>query len=161
MTFFSFSSNQIWFRQSLVFILCSLFCLLLLAGPVLSQGFIPAPASDGAPAAVPQPGTGAAPAQSGSGDVMFHMTTMFLMVFVIFYFLILRPQQAKLKAHKELIGGLKKGDSVVTSGGIIGRVAGIDPGVLLVEIAQNVKIKVEESHIVRRIEKENSEKAAA
>jgi preprotein translocase subunit YajC len=61
--------------------------------------------------------------------------------------MVIRPQEAKTKKHKAMMENLKKGDSVVTSCGILGKIAGIEAEHLLIEIAQNVKIKVIASHI--------------
>lgn len=66
-----------------------------------------------------------------------------LMVFAIMYFLIIRPQQQRVKQHQAMIDAVKRGDTVVTSGGIIGRVMKVkDDGELLVEIADNVQVRV-------------------
>ena len=66
-----------------------------------------------------------------------------LLIFVVFYFLLIRPQQKKLKDHKNMIANLKKGDRVVTQGGIIGNIHYVhDDGTLSVEIADNVNVKV-------------------
>ena len=66
-----------------------------------------------------------------------------LLIFVVFYFLLIRPQQKKLKDHKNMIANLKKGDRVVTQGGIIGNIHYVhDAGTLSVEIADNVNVKV-------------------
>ncbi|HMS64176.1 MAG TPA: preprotein translocase subunit YajC [Ignavibacteria bacterium] len=71
----------------------------------------------------------------------------FLLIIVIFYFLILRPQQKKQKERAVLLESLKKGDKVVTAGGIYGTVEGIEDKILLVKIADNVKIKIERSSV--------------
>jgi preprotein translocase subunit YajC len=66
-----------------------------------------------------------------------------LLIFVVFYFLLIRPQQKKLKEHKNMIANLKKGDRIVTQGGIIGSIYYVnDDGTLSVEIADNVNVKV-------------------
>ena len=66
-----------------------------------------------------------------------------LLIFVVFYFLLIRPQQKKLKDHKNMIANLKKGDRIVTQGGIIGNIYYVnDDGTLSVEIADNVNVKV-------------------
>ena len=66
-----------------------------------------------------------------------------ILIFVVFYFLLIRPQQKKLKDHKNMIANLKKGDRVVTQGGIIGNIHYVsDDGTLSVEIADNVHVKV-------------------
>lgn len=68
-----------------------------------------------------------------------------ILMFVIFYFLLIRPQQKKAKAHQEMIAGLKKGDKVITSGGIHGVITGLDESTATVEIAEKVRIKVTRS----------------
>jgi len=66
-----------------------------------------------------------------------------VLIFVVFYFLLIRPQQKKMKAHRELIGALKRGDKVLTAGGIIGTVVKIeDDSTLLVEIAKDIRVRV-------------------
>ena len=66
-----------------------------------------------------------------------------ILIFVVFYFLLIRPQQKKIKDHKNMIANLKKGDRVVTQGGIIGNIHYVnDDGTLSVEIADNVQVKV-------------------
>lgn len=65
-----------------------------------------------------------------------------VLIFVVFYFLLIRPQQKKMKEHKELVANLKRGDRIVTSGGLIGTVARVLDDELEVEIAQGVKAKV-------------------
>jgi len=65
-----------------------------------------------------------------------------ILIFVVFYFLLIRPQQKRAKEHKKLLSELKKGDEVITSGGIYGKIVGITDEVLTLEIADNVKIKI-------------------
>ncbi|MEM7022482.1 MAG: preprotein translocase subunit YajC [Pseudomonadota bacterium] len=66
-----------------------------------------------------------------------------VLIFVVFYFLLIRPQQKKMKAHRELISALKRGDKVLTSGGIIGTVVKVeDDNILLVEIAKDIRVRV-------------------
>lgn len=66
-----------------------------------------------------------------------------ILIFVVFYFLLIRPQQKKVKAHREMVTNLRRGDSVVTGGGIIGKVTKIiDDHRVQVEIADNVKVEV-------------------
>jgi preprotein translocase subunit YajC len=66
-----------------------------------------------------------------------------VLIFVVFYFLLIRPQQKKMKAHREMIGALKRGDRVLTSGGIIGTVVKEEgDSELLVEIAKDVRVRV-------------------
>jgi preprotein translocase subunit YajC len=65
-----------------------------------------------------------------------------VLIFVIMYFLLLRPQQQKQKQHREMVSNLRRGDTVVTSGGIIGKVAKADDAEVQVEIAEGVRVKV-------------------
>jgi preprotein translocase subunit YajC len=58
------------------------------------------------------------------------------------YFLILRPQQQKARLHREMVANLRRGDTVVTSGGLIGKVAKVDDAEVLVEIAEGVRVKL-------------------
>lgn len=73
---------------------------------------------------------------------------MLVIMFAIFYFLLIRPQQKRAKQHKQLIDALKAGDMVVTAGGIHGKVAAIQEGVVTLEVSTGVKIKVNRSSIV-------------
>ena len=70
-----------------------------------------------------------------------------VLIIVIFYFLLIRPQQKRLKAHQSMIGELKKGDNVVTSGGIIGTVQDVSDDTLRVEIADKVRVSVKRDTI--------------
>lgn len=66
-----------------------------------------------------------------------------LLVFLVFYFLLVRPQQKRLKAHKEMIESLRRGDVVVTAGGLVGKVVKVrDDSEVEVEIAEGVRIRV-------------------
>jgi preprotein translocase subunit YajC len=63
-------------------------------------------------------------------------------MFVIFYFLLIRPQQKKTKEHRQMIDNLKTGDRIITSGGLHGRITGVSENALTVEIAEKVRVKV-------------------
>ena len=79
-------------------------------------------------------------APSGGGLEMF---MPFVLILVIFYFLLWRPQQKKMKQHREMLGGLKRGDRVLTGGGIYGRIARVEgDDELIVEIAPEVRVRV-------------------
>lgn len=82
---------------------------------------------------------------AGSGDWGFILTMV--IIFGIFYFLIIRPQQKKQKELKAMIDNLAYGDTVITTGGIYGKVSGIADAVITLEIADKVKIKVTRSAI--------------
>ena len=71
----------------------------------------------------------------------------FLLIIVIFYFLILRPQQKRQKERVKLLDSLKKGDKIITAGGIHGTVEGIEDKSILVKVADNVKLKMERSAV--------------
>lgn len=74
----------------------------------------------------------------------------FLLIFVIFYFLMIRPQQKKVQAHQAMIAAVKKGDEVITAGGIRARVTRIiDEREIEVEIAQGVKVRVVKSTLTQ------------
>ncbi len=70
-----------------------------------------------------------------------------ILMFVIFYFLLIRPQQKKTKEHRQMVSNLKKGDRIVTSGGIHGRITGMDDLTLTVEIADKVRVKVARGNV--------------
>ena len=66
-----------------------------------------------------------------------------ILIFAVFYFLLIRPQQRKVKQHKEMLSNLKRGDKIITSGGIIGTINKVtDSRELIVEVADNVEIKI-------------------
>ncbi|HEY1383432.1 MAG TPA: preprotein translocase subunit YajC [Dongiaceae bacterium] len=83
----------------------------------------------------------AAGAPAGGGDMLMTLAPMVL-IFVVFWFLLIRPQQKKAKEHRAVVSALKRGDRVVTSGGIYGQVTHVADDHLMVEIAEGVKIKV-------------------
>ena len=74
-----------------------------------------------------------------------------ILMFVIFYFLLIRPQQKKAKAHQAMINEVKKGDNVVTSGGIHGTIVKVDEATVTLEIAEKVNIKVIRANISVKI----------
>ena len=81
-----------------------------------------------------------------------------ILIFVIFYFFLIRPQQKKVKEHKAMVESLKKGDKVVTSGGITGRVERlIDNDKVEVEIAENVKVEIVKSTGIQSLVNTNTQ----
>lgn len=79
----------------------------------------------------------------GGGTDMFVQFVPIVLMFVIFYFLLLRPQQQKVKAHREMVSNVRRGDTVVTAGGIIGKVTKVrDENEVEVEIADNTRVRV-------------------
>ena len=96
-------------------------------------------------------------AQGGNpGATMF----MFAAIFAIFYFLLIRPQQKKMKAHRSMVDALRRGDQIVTAGGIVAKVSKVqDDGMVEVEIAEGIKVKVVKHTITQVLNK--TEPAAA
>ena len=93
---------------------------------------------------------------SGSGFAQF---IPLILIFVIFYFFLIRPQQKRAKAHKAMVAALKRGDEVITSGGIVGkveRILGEDKLDLL--ISENVTVQVVQSTIQSVLNKTNTKK---
>ena len=81
-----------------------------------------------------------------------------ILIFVIFYFFLIRPQQKKVKEHKAMVESLKRGDKVVTSGGITGRVERlIDNDKVEVEIAENVKVEIVKSTGIQSLVNANTQ----
>jgi preprotein translocase subunit YajC len=92
----------------------------------------------------------AAWAQAGSGAAGPPTLVSFLplaLVFVVFYFLLIRPQQQKAKEHRNLLANIKKNDEIITSGGLYGRVLALADDVVTVEIAPNVKVRISRPQI--------------
>src|SRR5688500_18122136 len=79
----------------------------------------------------------------GGGDIVLQLVP-FILIFIIMYFLIIRPQQRRVKAHQEMVKNVRRGDTVVTTGGIVGKVTKVteDGADLDVEIADGVRVKV-------------------
>ena len=81
-------------------------------------------------------------AASPSGIAAFAQFFPLVAIFVIFYFLMIRPQQRRMKEHKAMLEAVKQGDEVVTGGGLIGRVTRVKDDELEVEVAPTVKLRV-------------------
>ncbi len=90
----------------------------------------------------------AQPSGQGGGDVntLIQLLPMIL-IFGVFYLLLIRPQQKKAKEHKTMLENLKKGDTVITQGGIYGKISAIEDQVVILEIAKDVKVKVVRGNI--------------
>ena len=71
-------------------------------------------------------------------------------IFLIFYFLLIRPQQKRAKEHRAFLESLKRGDEVVTTGGLIGKITGLTDDVVTLEVADNVRVKVARNAIAGR-----------
>ncbi|MGQ9571252.1 MAG: preprotein translocase subunit YajC [Thermodesulfovibrionales bacterium] len=70
-----------------------------------------------------------------------------ILIFVIFYFLLMRPQQKRVKEHRKMIENLKKGDKIITSGGIHGVIESVGANTVTVKIAENVKVKLGKAYV--------------
>ena len=93
---------------------------------------------------------------SGSGFTQF---IPLILIFVIFYFFLIRPQQKKVKDHKQMVTGLKRGDQVITSGGLVGRIERIlGDDKVDVSISENVTVQVVQSTIQSLINKSDTKK---
>ncbi len=128
--------------NSTVSILLNAFLLAFWAASAFAEG----PA---VPAGTPGPGTpavpGGAPQQPGIGG----MLVPFLAMFAVVYFLMIRPQQKKMKEQQKMISALQHGDEVITTSGILGKITGITEKVVTLEIADNVRIKILKSQVAQ------------
>lgn len=80
--------------------------------------------------------------QPGGTSAFMTSFAPFLLIFVLFYFLLIRPQQTRQKRHKAMLADLKKGDRIVTNGGLLGTVTAAAKEVLTVQVADNVRVRV-------------------
>jgi preprotein translocase subunit YajC len=88
--------------------------------------------------------------QGGSGQGaggLFGSLIPLALIFVIFYFLLIRPQQKRAKEHKQMIENLKKGDKIITSGGAYGVIEAVGTNTVTVKVAENVKVKFGKSYV--------------
>jgi len=92
-----------------------------------------------------------APAAAAGGDMMSSLASMLplLLMFVVLYFVMIRPQMKKQKEHRAMIDALAKGDEVVTAGGLLGRVSKIGEGFIGIELAQGVEVQMQRSSVVQ------------
>ncbi len=86
-------------------------------------------------------------APGGGGASSLTSFLPLILMFVVFYFLLIWPQQKKAKAHRQVLSNLQKGDNVVTSSGIYGQITGLTETTVTLEIAEKVRIKVSRSAI--------------
>lgn len=86
-------------------------------------------------------------ANQGETGQGFSAFVPLIFIFLIFYFLLIRPQQKKSKQHRELLNNLKAGDRVVTTGGLHGKITGLTDIIVTLEIADKVRVKVSRSQI--------------
>jgi len=97
-------------------------------------------------------GTGPAESPVTTSGMLLRMGVMFVMVFMIFQVLVIKPQKKKVQDQAKLASDLRKGDQVITTGGILARVVNIEKDVVTLEIAAGVRVKFDPSGILRRIE---------
>jgi preprotein translocase subunit YajC len=89
-----------------------------------------------------------APPQGGQGGGEIYSTIiMFALIIGIFYFMIIRPQQKRAKEREQLLSTIKKGDKIVTAGGVHAKVISVEDKTVLIEIADNVKVKLDRSSV--------------
>ncbi|GAA6137613.1 preprotein translocase subunit YajC [Arenicella sp. 4NH20-0111] len=90
-----------------------------------------------------------AAAQAAGASSPNTLTSLLPMValFVVFYFLLIRPQQKRQKEHKNMVAGLAKGDEVVTMGGVLGKISAIDDNFITLEISKGVEIRVQRQSV--------------
>jgi len=88
-----------------------------------------------------------APAGGGGSSSAFGAMVPLILMFVIFYFLLIRPQQKKAKDQRSWNSSLKKGDKIITSGGLYGEITGITENVVTLEIAPKIRVKVSRAAI--------------
>jgi preprotein translocase subunit YajC len=91
----------------------------------------------------------------GQSGGMFAFLPLILL-FAVFYFLLIRPQQKRTKQHKTFMENLKKGDTVVTSGGLYGKITGITDEAVTIEIAEKVRVKVARNAVVDYVKGEQA-----
>ena len=111
--------------------------MFIVAQENLGGGSSPAPAAEGGKQAV-DPCAG-----GGSTGMIIWM----VLLFALMYFMLIRPQKKQRETHQKLVESLKRGDRVVTSGGLLGTIAGITENTVIVEVSDNVKVKVQKSHV--------------
>jgi preprotein translocase subunit YajC len=101
--------------------------------------------------ALAQDAAPATPAMSG-GDMLAQFLPL-IVIFAIFYFLLIRPQQKKMREHQSMLGALRKGDRVVTGGGILGTVVHVETDEVGVEVATGVTVRVQKGSISQVLSK--------
>ena len=96
-----------------------------------------------------------APQGGEGGGGLISTLIMFGAIFLIFYFMIIRPQQKRTKEKEKMLSNLEKGDKVVTNGGIHGIIAGLEEKTALLQVSDNTKIKIERSAITTVLAKKS------
>lgn len=108
---------------------------------------------------VPAAGTAAPAATGGGAEAMLMQFVPLILIFAVFYFILIRPQQKRFEQHKSMLEGLRRGDRVVTGGGIIGTIIKTEGNdEVVVEISENVKVRVQKSSITSVVAKPEPQK---
>jgi len=94
---------------------------------------------------------GAAAGPSADGGLFGFLPL--ILIFVLFYFLLIRPQAKRAKEHKQMVAALAKGDEVVTNGGLLGRATDVDDSFIMMEIAEGVEVKVQRNAVASLVPK--------
>jgi preprotein translocase subunit YajC len=96
-----------------------------------------------------------APAAASGGDMQSTLMSMLplLLMFVVLYFVMIRPQMKKQKEHRSMIDALAKGDEIITAGGFVGRVSKLSDGFLSIEIANGVEVQMQRSAVIQVLPK--------
>lgn len=89
--------------------------------------------------------------QQGGGLMQFFI--MFVPLLLIMYFMMIRPQQKKMKQHQQMTSGLEKGDEVMTTGGIIGKISKVKDEFVILTISENVELKFQKASIAQTLPK--------
>ncbi|HVN87059.1 MAG TPA: preprotein translocase subunit YajC [Candidatus Binatia bacterium] len=100
-------------------------------------------------------GTAWAQAAGGAPPALVSFAPL-LLVFVVFYFLLIRPQQQKAKDHRQMLENLKKNDEVITAGGLYGRVVNLESRIVTLEIAPNVRVRVDRPQIAELAKRDDA-----
>ncbi len=82
-----------------------------------------------------------------SGDAGMINLIMLMVLFVVFYFLLIRPQTKRAKEHRQMVDSLAKGDEIVTNGGVLGKITNLGDNFLVLEIATNTEVKVQRQSV--------------
>jgi preprotein translocase subunit YajC len=90
---------------------------------------------------------GGTAAQGGGSSILATPLVPIILMLGVMWFFLIRPQQKKQKEHREMLGNLKKGDRIITSGGLYGRITGLTESTLTLEIADKVRVKVSRGHV--------------
>ncbi|MCE2857841.1 MAG: hypothetical protein RJA39_1876 [Pseudomonadota bacterium] len=96
-----------------------------------------------------------APAAASGGDMQSTLMSMLplLLMFLVLYFVMIRPQMKKQKEHRTMIDALAKGDEIITAGGFVGRVSKLGDGFLTIEIASGVEVQMQRSAVIQVLPK--------